>query len=84
MNNYELRTDNDFNGPVSNFIKVIKACEKAGIPVKDVINVLRRANNEEILREINEFTLKKTEVERKIEILKAQKERAKDFGIGEY
>ena len=84
MNDYVLKTENDFSGPVSDFIKVVKACEKAGIEVKDVINVLRRPNMKEVLREINEYTLKKTETQRKMEQLKAQEERAKDFGIGEY
>ena len=84
MSNYELKTENDFNGQISDLIKVVKACEKAGIQVKDVINILKRPDMKEALREINEYTLKKTETQRKIEQLKAQEERAKDFGIGEY
>jgi len=84
MSDYGLKTENDFNGPISDFIKVVKACEKAGIEVKDLINVLRRPDMKEVLKEINEFTLKKTDTQRKIEELKAQEDRAKDFGIGEY
>ena len=66
MSDYGLKTENDFTGPVSDLIKVVKACEKAGINVKDVMNVLRRPNKKEVLKEINEFTLKKTESQRKI------------------
>lgn len=84
MSDYGLKTDNDFNGPVSDLIKIVKACEKAGIDVKNVMNVLRRPDKKEALKQINEFTWKKTEEQRKMEELKAQEERAKDFGIGEY
>ena len=84
MSDYGLKTDNDFNGPVSDLIKVVKACEKAGIDVKSVMNVLRRPDRKEVLKQINEFTWKKSEEQRKMEELKAQEERAKDFGIGEY
>lgn len=83
MSDYSFKTDNDFNGPVSDLIKVVKACEKAGIDVKDVMNVLRRTDRKEVLKEINEFTWRKTESQRKMDELKAQEERAKDFGIGE-
>ena len=84
MSNYGLKTDNDFDGPISNFIKVIKACEKAGIEVKDVINVLRRPDMKEVLKEINIFTLKKSQIQMEKEKICARVERAKDFGIGEY
>lgn len=84
MSDYGLKTDNDFNGPVSDLIKIVKACEKAGIDVKNVMNVLRRPDKKEALKQINKFTWKKTEEQRKMEELKAQEERAKDFGIGEY
>lgn len=84
MSDYGLKTDNDFNGSVSDLIKIVKACEKAGIDVKNVMNVLRRPDKKEALKQINEFTWKKTEEQRKMEELKAQEERAKDFGIGEY
>ena len=40
MIDYELKSENDFTGPVSEIIKIVKACEKAGLDVKDVINVL--------------------------------------------
>ena len=83
MSDYSLKTDNDFNGPVSDLIKVVKACEKAGIDVKDAMNVLRRPDRKEVLKEINEFTWRKTESQRKMDELNAQEERAKDFGIGE-
>ena len=83
MSDYGLRTENDFTGPVSDLIKVVKACEKAGIEVKDVMNVLKRPDKKEVLKEINEFTLKKTEAQRILEETEAQKQRASDFGIGE-
>lgn len=84
MSDYELKTDNDFNGPVSDLIKVVKACEKAGIDAKNVMNLLRRPDKKEVLKEINEYTWKKTETQRKMDEVKAQEERARDFGIGEY
>ena len=83
MTDYGLKTDNDFNGNVSNLIKIVKACEKSGIDVKDVINILRRPDKREVLKEINEFTLKKTEEQKRLEEEEAQKQRATDFGIGE-
>ena len=82
MIDYELKSENDFTGPVSEIIKIVKACEKAGLDVKDVINVLDRQDKKEVLREINEYTLKKTATQKKLEELEAQKQRASDFGIG--
>ena len=79
-----LPDDNDRKGPVSDLIKIIRACEKSGIEVKDVINVLKRPDKKEVLKEINEFSFKKTEATRKLEEIKAQEQRASDFGIGEY
>lgn len=83
MSEYGLKTENDFTGPVSDLIKVVKACEKAGIDVKDLMNVLKRPDKKEVLKEINEFTLKKTEEQKRLEEVEAQKQRASDFGIGE-
>lgn len=80
---YSLKTDNDFNGPLSDLIKLVKACEKAGIDVRNVMNVLRRPDRKEVLKEINEFTWKKTDTKRELDEIKAQEERARDFGIGE-
>ena len=83
MSDYGLKTENDFTGPISDLIKVVKACEKSGIDVKDVMNVLKRPDKKEVLKEINEFALKKTEEQRRLEEVEAQKQRASDFGIGE-
>ena len=83
MSDYGLKTENDFTGSVSDLIKIVKACEKAGIDVKDLMNVLKRPDKKEVLKEINEFTLKKTEVQKRLEEAEAQKQRANDFGIGE-
>ena len=74
----------DLDGPISDLIKITKACEKSGIDVSNLINVLRRPDKKEVLKEINEFSFRKTETQKKLEELKAQEERAKDFGIGEY
>ena len=84
MSDYGLKTNDDFIGPVADLIKIVKACEKDGIDVKNVINLLKRPDKKEVLKEINSFSLRKTEAQRKLEELKAQEERAKDFGIGEY
>ena len=83
MSDYGLRTENDFTGPVSDLIKIVKACEKSGIEPKDLMNALKRPDKKEVLKEINEFALKKTESQRKLEETEAQKQRASDFGIGE-
>ena len=82
MSDYGLKTNDDFSGPVSDLIKIVKACEKAGIDVKNVINVLKRPDKKEALKQINEYSLKKTEKERIQEEINAQKQRASDFGIG--
>ena len=84
MSDYGLKTNDDFSGPVADLIKVVKACEKAGLDVRNVMNVLRRPDKKEVLKEINEYSLEKTETTRKMEELKAQQQRASDFGIGEY
>ena len=84
MSDYGLKTNDDFNGPVADLIKVVKACEKAGLDVRNVMNVLRRPDKKEVLKEINEYSLEKTETTREQEELEAQKQRASDFGIGEY
>ena len=83
MSDYGLKTNDDFNGPVSDLIKVVKASEKAGLGVKSLMNVLRRPDKKEVLKEINEFSFEKTETTRKLEEMEAQKQRASDFGIGE-
>ena len=80
----ELRSENDFDGPISDIIKVVRACEKAGIQVKDVINVLRRPDKKEVLREINEFSFQKSQAEMELKKKLEQEERARDFGIGAY
>ena len=82
MSDYGLKTNDDFSGPVSDLIKVIKACEKAGIDVKNVINVLKRTDKKEVLKQINEYSFRKTAKEKMQEELEAQKQRASDFGIG--
>ena len=82
MSDYGLKTNDDFSGPVSDLIKVIKACEKAGIDVKNVINVLKRPDKKEVLKQINEYSFRKTAKEKMQEELEAQKQRASDFGIG--
>ena len=83
MSDYGLKTNDDFSGPVSDLIKIVKACEKAGIDVKNVINVLKRPDKKEVLKQINEYSLRKTAKEKMQEELEAQKQRASDFGIGE-
>lgn len=83
MSEFELKTNDDYNGPLSDLIKVTKACEKAGIDVKNMINVLKRPDKKEVLKEINAYEFKKTETQRKLEEQIAQENRAKDFGIGE-
>lgn len=82
MSDYGLKTNDDFSGPVSDLIKIVKACEKAGIDVKNVINVLKRPDKKEVLKQINEYSLRKTAKEKMQEELEAQKQRASDFGIG--
>lgn len=81
MSEFELKTNDDYNGPISDLIKVTKACEKAGLNVKNMINVLRRPDKKAVLEEINKYRYGKTEVQRIIEAKLAQEERAKDFGL---
>ena len=78
MSEFELKTNDDYNGPLSDLIKVTKACEKAGIDVKNMINVLRRPDRKEVLKEINEYAFRKKEVEtqRKLEAIKNQEQKA--------
>lgn len=81
MSEFELKTNYDFNGPLSELIQVTKACEKAGLDVKNMINVLRRPDKKAVLKEINEYTYRKSESQRELEAKLAQEERAKDFGF---
>ena len=83
MSDYGLRTNDDFSGPVSDLIKIVKACEKAGIDVKNVINVLKRPDKKEVLKQINEYSFRITETQKRKLEEEAQKQRASDFGIGE-
>ena len=77
-----LKTNDDFKGNVANLIKIINACNKFNIELKDVINTLRSPDKKQVLNRIN--TLHgQTE---KQKLLHEQEERAKrssDFGIGE-
>ena len=79
---YNLKATEDFNGEVSDIIKITRASEKAGLDVKNMINILRRTDRKEVLKEINEYIYRKTEERIKKEELEAQKQRANDFGIG--
>ena len=81
MNEFELKTNYDFNGPLSDLIQVTKACEKAGLDVINLINVLRRQDMKESLKEINEYSYKKTASQKEFEEKLAQEERMKDFGL---
>lgn len=81
MNEFELKTNDDYNGPISDLIKVTKACEKAGLDVKNMINVLRRPDKKNVLKEINEYSFRKTEAQRAMEEKLAQEKMAKDFGF---
>lgn len=82
MSDYELKTQEDFNGPIADLTKIVNAYSKQGKDVKDVINVLRRPDKKAVLEEIN--TLKgKTETQKMLEEEKARIERSSDFGIGE-
>ena len=83
-NEYELKTENDFNGNVSLIIKLMKAIEKAGVSSKDTINLMENSNKSEILKQINERLFNKTIEQKESENLRAQEDRAKDFGIGDY
>lgn len=79
MINYDRNKDGfinefDLDGPLSDLIKITKACEKAGIGVGNMINVLRRPDRKEALKEINEYAFRKKEIEtqRKLEEMKEQ------------
>ena len=77
-----LKTNDDFNGNVANLIKIINACNKYGINLKDVINTLRTPDKKLVLNRINTLNEKK----KKKKKLKEEEERAKRasaFGIGE-
>ena len=47
MSDYGLKSNNDFNGPVADLIKITNAYSKNGKEVKDMINVLRRPNKKQ-------------------------------------
>ena len=81
MSEFGFKTNDDYNGALSDLIKVTKACEKAGLDVKNMINVLRRQDKKAVLKEINEYTYRKSESQRELEAKLAQEERAKDFGF---
>ena len=76
MSDYGLKSNNDFNGPVADLIKITNAYSKNG---KEV----RRPDRKEVLEEINQFH-GKTQDQKEIEEAKKREERASDFGIGEY
>ncbi len=77
-----LKTNDDFNGNIANLIKIINACNKFGINLKDVINALRTPDKKIVLNKINTLHGATEEQQR----LKEEAERAKRasaFGIGE-
>lgn len=80
--NNELLTINDTNGPISSLIKMIKNCEKASIEVNNVINFLGR-DRKQVLDEINKYKGKTENIIEKSEEIE-RKNRAKDFGIGNF
>ena len=83
MSDYSLKTNNDFDGPVADLIKITNAYYKNGKDIKDIINVLRRSDKKAVLKEIMEFE-GKSEIQKKLEEEKLRQERSNDFGIGEY
>lgn len=83
MSDYGLKTNNDFDGPVADLIKITNAYSKNGKDIKDIINVLRRSDKKEVLKEIMEFE-GKSEMQKKLEEEKLRQERSSDFGIGEH
>ena len=78
---YVLKTEDDFNGEISNLIKVTKACIEEGLDVKFMMNILRRTNPEDAYKQIKDKIFIKSETQMKIERLKEIEERTKDFGI---
>ena len=77
-----LKTNDDFNGNVANLIKIINACNKYGINLKDVINTLRTPDKKLVLNRIN--TLHgKTEEQKRLKEEEERAKRASAFGIGE-
>ena len=82
MSDYGFKTNNDFNGPIANLIKINNEYTKLGKDVKDFINVLRRPDKKLLLEEIHNLE-GKTESRKILEEEQARKERADAFGIGE-
>ena len=79
---HSLKTNDDFNGSVANLIKVINACNKFGINLKDVINTLRTPDKKIVLNRIN--TLHgQTETQKALKEEEERAKRATDYGIGE-
>ena len=63
MSEFGFKTNDDYNGALSDLIKVTKACEKAGLGVGNMINVLKRPDKKAVLKEINEYSFRKKEKE---------------------
>ena len=79
---FTLKTNDDYNGNVANLIKVINACNKFGINLKDVINTLRTPDKKIVLDKIKTLhgqTEKQSSLKEEAERAK----RASDYGIGE-
>lgn len=53
--------DYDLDGPISDLIKLTKACEKAGLDVVHMISLLKRPDKKAALKEINESVAKEKE-----------------------
>ena len=81
MSELELKTNDDYNGQLSDIIKVTRACEESGLDVRNMINALRRPDKKALLQEIKADLYRKTETQKAIEEKLAQEERAKDFGL---
>ena len=69
-----LMSEFDFHGKISDLIQLTKACEKADLGVANMINVLKRSDKKEALKEINEYHFRKKEREtmKKLEEMKLQ------------
>ena len=80
MSDYGFKTNNDFNGPIADLIKINNECTKNGMDIKDFINVLRKPDKKEILEEIRN-TKGKTNSQRILEE-QIRKENSRDLGIG--